>query len=567
MAAMSHLQKHPKSGVYRYRRWVPPELRPFMPAPHRDKREVRHTHETKDLREAKRRNAEFGAIVEQWLASAKRRAEGIPNETIAPNDGGPTVQGVVDSLRWDDSVTLQQAEAIANHWVTEFLDRDAEWRLNREASDFERMDEMAHLTGISEGLKDSVAANRLHITEAWMPVVMERYGLLHLAPHCPSWKRLGSALLRAAREATRTQIDRAEGNWKAVAPDSNRPQQIVCIEEMFDKWIETAKPSQQTMDEARLAFVRFLELTGLTWKTPIHLLNEDHAWAFVDEAQKLPKVMKSQRFRGKNLRQIIALTEDDDSVPRQSPGSVQKHLAFLKAAMNVMVQRKKVSANPFGFVKLDADDGDDKRLPFTIDELKTFFGSALFSGCSWGAVQWTCVIALFTGARLEEIGQLTVSDIRTEDNVPFFDMSIIEAGKRRKTKSSKKLIPIHRMLIDLGFVQYVDALRSKGVAPVFPELTRDTKYGKITKKLSRTVNRRIDKFMVDDPRKDFHSFRHTFKDACRRSQVPKEIHARFTGHTTSDVGESYGIGYPMIVLKEHMDRIHYEDLTIGRQRF
>ncbi|MBF0093897.1 MAG: site-specific integrase [Alphaproteobacteria bacterium] len=563
---MSHLQKHPKSGVYRYRRRVPPELRPFMPEPHRNKIEIRRSLDTKDLREAKRRNAEFGALVEQWLANAKRRAEGIATDTIALNDAGPSLPGAGESLRWDDSMTLGQAEAIAQHWMNEFLTGDAEWRLDRDASEFERRDELLHLSGLSEGIKESVAANQLYVAEAWLPLVMEKYGLLHLAPHCPSWKRLASALLRAAREVTKVQKNRAEGQWDFDPKRSEQPQQFVTIEEMFEKWVETAKPAAQTRDEARLGFERFLELTALNWKTPIHLLSENHAWAFADEAQKLPKVVSAERFQGKSLRQIIAMTVDEDDVPRQSPGNVQKHLNLMKAAMNVMVQRKKIAANPFNPVKLETDDGEDKRLPFALDELKKFFDSRLFAGNQWGVEQWVFVIALFTGARLEEIGQLTVSDIRTEDNIDFFDMSVIEDGKRRKNKKSKKFIPVHSALIDLGFVQYVDGLRSKGMTMVFPELTRNNKYNKITKALSTTLNRRIDKYMVDDPRKDFHSFRHTFKDACRRAHVPKEIHDRFSGHASSDVGDSYGIGHPMAVLKRFMDSIHYEDLEIAGRR-
>ena len=48
------MDKNPKSGVYRYRKAVPVELRPYLPAPHKGKREIIMTLGTKDITEAKR---------------------------------------------------------------------------------------------------------------------------------------------------------------------------------------------------------------------------------------------------------------------------------------------------------------------------------------------------------------------------------------------------------------------------------------------------------------------------------------------------------------------------------
>jgi hypothetical protein len=49
---MSYLQRHPKTGVYWFRRSVPPELRRVVGKP-----EIRKTLGTKDVREGKRLKA------------------------------------------------------------------------------------------------------------------------------------------------------------------------------------------------------------------------------------------------------------------------------------------------------------------------------------------------------------------------------------------------------------------------------------------------------------------------------------------------------------------------------
>ena len=63
---------------------------------------------------------------------------------------------------------------------------------------------------------------------------------------------------------------------------------------------------------------------------------------------------------------------------------------------------------------------------------------------------------------------------------------------------------------------------------------------------------------VTDPRKVFHSFRHTFKDACRAAGVPEEVHDALTGHAGGSVGRSYGSdGVPLKIKAAELEKISY----------
>jgi integrase len=68
---------------------------------------------------------------------------------------------------------------------------------------------------------------------------------------------------------------------------------------------------------------------------------------------------------------------------------------------------------------------------------------------------------------------------------------------------------------------------------------------------------------ITDPRKVFHSFRHTFKRQCRECGIPKDIHGAITGHPSGDVADRYGGAYPLRPLADAMRRLRYDGLDLS----
>lgn len=91
---------------------------------------------------------------------------------------------------------------------------------------------------------------------------------------------------------------------------------------------------------------------------------------------------------------------------------------------------------------------------------------------------------------------------------------------------------------------------------VFPELKKDS-HGTLTRMWSKRFRHYARSVGLTDPRKTFHSLRHTFKGACRRAGLNEEIHDALTGHTNGSVGRSYGLGVPMTVLAEAVAKVKY----------
>ncbi|MCE1243130.1 MAG: hypothetical protein LWW89_07875 [Oryzomicrobium sp.] len=130
------------------------------------------------------------------------------------------------------------------------------------------------------------------------------------------------------------------------------------------------------------------------------------------------------------------------------------------------------------------------------------------------------------------------------------------SGKRLKSNSSRRRVPLHSELLRLGFLDYVRQQRDAGQLRLFPLLS-SAGGRQLTSSWSQWFSRYLrDTVGIKDRRKVFHSFRHGFKEACRLSNISKEIHDQLTGHTSRDAGDNYGGEHfplaPLVAAIEHM---------------
>ncbi len=154
------------------------------------------------------------------------------------------------------------------------------------------------------------------------------------------------------------------------------------------------------------------------------------------------------------------------------------------------------------------------------------------------AAYWLPLIALYMGARLEEMGQALVSDVITVGGVLCLDTNDQGEGRSVKTVSSRRTVPFHPELLRLGFRGYIATLSEGG--RLFPDLEQDqfdSWTGNWSKWWGRWGRQRLG---IKDRRRVFRSFRHSFKAACRRAGIQEETHDLLTGHGDAGVGRSYG---------------------------
>ena len=240
--------------------------------------------------------------------------------------------------------------------------------------------------------------------------------------------------------------------------------------------------------------------------------------------------------------------------------TIVKNVGLIKSMFDLGYRNELISANPFRDLKLVKPARRDKpRLSFTSEDLNRIFSSPVFSqayrpkGGAGNAAYWLPLIGLMTGMRLEEIGQLRGVDIKNQEGIWFFDLDHVPAeGRWLKNDSSRRQIPIHPRLIELGFLNIVP----KNEVRLFPAL-QSAGARQLTASWSQWFGRYLRQVVgITDTRKTFHSLRHTFKDLCRDAGIPKELHDRITGHASKDVGDGYGAErYPLRPLSNAISSI------------
>jgi hypothetical protein len=130
-------------------------------------------------------------------------------------------------------------------------------------------------------------------------------------------------------------------------------------------------------------------------------------------------------------------------------------------------------------------------------------------------------------------------------------------GKRVKTRTSLRTIPLRSELLQLGFLEFAcEAQQRRGTQGwLFPEIAPDRPGG--TKAWSKWFGRYLDDRGVTNPDKVFHSFRHTFMDSLRAGGVSDSLIYAVTGHSRrggpAAAGESYGA--KQMVRRFGIDRI------------
>jgi integrase len=260
----------------------------------------------------------------------------------------------------------------------------------------------------------------------------------------------------------------------------------------------------------------------------------------------------------------------------QTTGSVNKAIGALQTVFGWIEGQGYLDdhpnwSNPAVRMKVhDPAKDEHGRLPYDTEDLKTIFGSAVFrdgerpKGGAGEAAKWLPLMALFTGARLEEIGQALTSDVKHEHGIDYLDINTLDrrAGKRVKNRSSRRKLPLHPELVRCGLLTYVAERQRAGDVRLFPAL-RPSVTGQMTGNWSKWWSRYTDDLGITDDRKVFHSFRHTFKRACRAARIEEELHDALTGHTSASVGRKYGDGVPLEVLAEALEKVSYKGLALS----
>ncbi|WP_306224946.1 site-specific integrase [Bosea beijingensis] len=280
-----------------------------------------------------------------------------------------------------------------------------------------------------------------------------------------------------------------------------------------------------------------------------------------DTLHKYPKNRsKNPKTRGKALDAALAVAD----VPRLSVKTINKYIQTYGDMFGWALRNGYVKANLFSGLTIRQSRRNEvgKRESFSADEVNLIVNAICAPDTRAERKpyqKWGPLIGIYSGARLNEIAQVHLKDIRQEGGIWCFDLNEDDEGKSLKAAASKRLVPIHSRLIELGLLQYVDELRGKGKQKLFQDFRYCSKNG-----WGRNLGRWFNDTLLprlELKRKElvFHSLRHTVVTQLLRADVPEPIVKALVGHAQEGVTQQnyFQKGYTVPQLKEAMERLKF----------
>ena len=203
---------------------------------------------------------------------------------------------------------------------------------------------------------------------------------------------------------------------------------------------------------------------------------------------------------------------------------------------------------------------------FKAEELQKIFEPTLYcKQMDLPDFYWGPLIALFTGARIEEVASLDIEQICEVKGIWIIDIL------KGKTDNAQRRVPVHDQLVALGFVDYMWSVRNAGYKKLFPHIQPGI--NGYRKNLSRMFGTYLDLPQVNivDPLKVFHSFRHTVvtaltnagvNDGLKRALVGHDIDTRTSSH--DDYIHTKALTLPN--LQTAINTLHYEGINFEKMK-
>jgi len=210
----------------------------------------------------------------------------------------------------------------------------------------------------------------------------------------------------------------------------------------------------------------------------------------------------------------------------------EKHLDSLRKFFKWCVKRKELDDNPAAdlHVMSRADEETRTRRAFSDAELVMLFDPVRRADhCDTPSRWWLPLLALYTGARAQELAQLRVADVEEVTGIWGLHITAVAADQHLKNTKTRRFVPLHPALLAAGLLDYRADAIDAGSDRLFPGL--GAKPGdSVGDWFNRTYLRSVCGF---DAGQVFHCFRHTFSTKADRSGVSESRLARITGHSAN----------------------------------
>lgn len=332
--------------------------------------------------------------------------------------------------------------------------------------------------------------------------------------------------------------------------------------------------------------------TGLIGDLHIAEITPEHLLDFKSLYGRVPKGwMKRKAYRDKSLLELIDIADrEDPTAQRLQPETVNAALYGLRSVFRFAVEGRHIRANPATDVQAETANDKDRDPPFTMEALNRLFRAPVFTGCASPEDErtagdhklrdhrfWAHFCLLFTGARVSEVGGIHANQVVVFEDEPggYFEFDWTEGEEQRgiKNATSVRIVPIHRELIRLGFLEYVADIKRAGHTRLFPDWKPnrrncDTGITKVEYSSSAWIKRfyRYPTWVeVKRPGLSLKSYRSTWEVATMGTNLNERTLRKITGRaqTVESLDSYLPLKMEWSTLQPVVDAVKYEGLDLS----
>lgn len=504
-----------RDGRYFARLVIPQELRPFMDG----KTELR-TALGPDYRTALKNLPGAVALLQHDIALGERRAVAAGKKSVTIGRY-PLANDQIAFRNYHDR--LAQDEALRNagpQWGSLSIDDGFVADLRRGIAGQLSDDELAGLVG--------------HRIEHFRLI-----GNTTAEHGSEEWRSLARAVCISEYEAVARTAERDEGDF------TGKPSHPLMVDAKIE---ESPSPVRRVTFESIInAEVKRRERGKDAKPFPAKTVKKyrDHANAFA-KWRKSTDANTVTADEGK--RWVEAMQDAGENGNR----TVKQKLQNVRTVLNWGRQADPVNFLPAGNPLIGLKTPDYKKTPsylhaFTIEEAKLVLSKARLETKPF--LRWIPWLCAYSGMRISEVATLRKEDFFQVGERWFWKVTTA-GGRTLKNESSERRIPVHKALLDEGFIVFVDKAPS---GLLFRGQTKDE-----INLQARVGDWVRDLITVEDrpELKPNHGWRHLFEDLCRRDRVQEEARYYITGRTDGRSQEMYGRSDVMLPgLADAMDQI------------
>jgi integrase len=461
---------------------------------------------------------------------------------------------------------------------------------HRYASGFINEEYVALLKRCTSGASSN---DEMQTTVGWILRKFQANGNVDVETGTPEWREAARALALSELESLTRTAERDEGDFTGK-PDhpllTEKPKSVNPTDALSVRIL--GPDSTKTLTEILPLFLKERGATGRSdydSEVTVRMLDE-----ILEEARPVYRITRAditaykralsetpsnytKRFNGAKLPDAIKANKARAvPFPLLHAKTINgKYLSKLHSLLNWCVRNDIIPDNPSTGIKVDSvkGKGAPPRVNFSPDDLTRIFDAKAFTDPKTSLeTQWAMLISLFSGMRASELAQLKLDSIRHERGVLVFAVE-----EETKNSGSQRIIPLHSFLLERGLEKLVEDLRAKRTTHLFPNWHRKGIEAK-SRAMTRgtpTLNLYFPHFIpkrfndtylpevgIQDSRKSWHSFRHTFKTGLARAGVARHIQDDLCGHTDNSAGGAYIHETSVEALKNAVEQLQFDGFKL-----